>query len=72
MDIEVISAIITGVFGVIVSCITCNIANKTQLAVIEERINELSKKVDKHNQVVERTYKLETKVGVLEAKMEEN
>lgn len=32
-------------------------------AVQNERIDELSRRVEKHNQVVERTYKLETAVA---------
>lgn len=32
---------------------------------IKTRLNYLEKKIDKHNQVVERTYKLETDVAVL-------
>lgn len=32
-------------------------------AVQNERIDELSRRVEKHNQVVERTYKLETEVA---------
>lgn len=38
-----------------------------QIAVIEEKIDTLSARVDQHNKVVERTYKLESKVAVLEA-----
>lgn len=33
------------------------------MAVQNEKIDELSKRVEKHNQVVERTYALENKVG---------
>ena len=33
------------------------------MAVQNEKIDELSRRVEKHNQVVERTYALETKVG---------
>lgn len=33
------------------------------MAVQNEKIDELSRRVEKHNQVVERTYELENKVG---------
>ena len=45
------------------------ISNRRAAAVMEWRMKELEKKVDKHNQVVERTYKLEQKVDDLEKKV---
>ena len=39
-----------------------------QIGVIEEKIDTLSKRVEKHNSMVERTYSLESRVSVLEAK----
>lgn len=35
------------------------------------RIGELEKKVDKHNTVIERTYKLEARVDVIENTLDE-
>jgi cell division protein FtsL len=35
------------------------VSNRKQTALMEYRLKELEKKVDKHNQVVERTFKLE-------------
>lgn len=45
------------------------ISNRKTAAVMEWRLKELEKKVDKHNQVVERTFKLEQKVEDLEKKV---
>lgn len=42
------------------------ISNRKNAAVMEWRLKELEKKVDKHNQVVERTFKLEQRVDDLE------
>ena len=39
-----------------------------KIGVIEEKIDTLSKRVEKHNSMVERTYQLETRVAVLEKK----
>ena len=39
-----------------------------RIGVIEEKIDNLSKRVEKHNSMVERTYSLESRVSVLEAK----
>ena len=44
-------------------------SNKKSTALISYRLEQLEKKVDKHNQVVERTYKLEEQEAVLEEKM---
>ena len=55
-------AAVTALFsliGVIVS-------NKATRDVVIYRVEQLEKKVDKHNQVVERTYKLEQRVDDLD------
>lgn len=43
-----------------------------QIAVIETEIKELTKTVDKHNQIVERTYKLERDVATAFLRIDEN
>lgn len=45
------------------------ISNRKSAAVMEWRLKSLEDKVDKHNQVIERTYKLEQKVDDLEKVM---
>ena len=37
-----------------------------KIGILEEKIDTLSKRVEKHNSMVERTYNLETRVAVLE------
>jgi len=44
-------------------------ANSKNQALIAYRLEQLEKKVDKHNSAVERTYELERKMDVLEEKM---
>ena len=44
------------------------ISNRKSAALMEYRLKKLEEKVDKHNQVIERTYKLEQKVEDLEKK----
>lgn len=39
------------------------------IALIEYKLNELTKRVDKHNNVVERTYKLEELTSLQEEKL---
>lgn len=64
MDIWVplISAIITG----LLSLLGVYAANRKSSALIEYRIKELEKKVDKHNSVVERTFQLEGRMNEAE------
>ena len=42
------------------------ISNRKQTVLVSYRLEQLEKKVDKHNQVIERTFKLEQRVDDLE------
>ena len=46
------------------------IANKKTTALIAYRLEQLENKVNKHNNVIERTYALEKKEAILEEKIE--
>lgn len=54
----------------IVTLVVCMINNHYQQdktrTLVEYRISELEKKVDKHNSLIERTYKLEERNSVIE------
>lgn len=56
-----------------VTLVICLINNHGQQektrALIEYRLDELTKRVDKHNNTVERTYNLEEKMSIQEEKM---
>ena len=65
--LAVISAIITGVL----SLIGVYAANRKNSAVIEVKIEQLEKKVDEHNKLIERTYKLEGQVTELQHEMKD-
>lgn len=47
------------------------IQNHKTMGLIEYRLKELEKKVDKHNSVIERTYNLESKVAVVEQRLDD-
>lgn len=47
------------------------IQNHKTMILIEYRLKELEKKQDKHNSTIERTYKLEERVSVVETKIED-
>lgn len=69
-------AIITGIVAIVV-CMLNNIyqsrAVKTQhektIALIDYKLEQLTERVDRHNQVIERTYKLEEQTALQEEKI---
>lgn len=64
----VIVALITGAFGFLGNWV---INNKT-LAILQEKISQLEKKQDKHNQLIERVYGLEKDVDIAFERIKEN
>lgn len=56
-------SIICGAISATATLAVCLVNNKVQhnktIAIIELKLDELTKQVEKHNKVVERTYKLE-------------
>lgn len=62
--------------GICIATIVCNIIvsaiqNKKQSALVQYRLEELEKKVDKHNNLIERTYILEKDMAVLQEEVKE-
>lgn len=55
----IIAAIVTGICAVIVGIINSHYQANATRNLIEYKIEELTKRVEKHNNVVERTYELE-------------
>ena len=55
----IIASLVSAGGAVIVCMINSHYQAKTTRNLIEYKIEELTKRVDKHNNVVERTYKLE-------------
>lgn len=56
MDLTtVLSSLISGVVAIVV----CVINNRKTVALIEYKIEQLTEHVEKHNNLIERTYKLE-------------
>ena len=47
------------------------IQNRKTVNLIEYKLEELTKRVEKHNSVIERTYKLESKVAVVEQRVDD-
>lgn len=68
MKTEIIVAIISGLCVAIPSIIANVSANKRSNDLVLYRIEELSKKVHEHNQLIDRMYKVEERVTILEEK----
>ena len=66
----IISSLISGFVAIAVCIFTQALQNSKTRALIEYRLMELEKKQDKHNDVIERTYKLEEQTAVQEQKIE--
>lgn len=76
MDPTITAALITAAVTIAVVIITNNYQNRRiiqlmeiKLALINQTIQTLSDRVEKHNSVIDRTYKLETDTEVLAEKL---
>ena len=75
MDTTVVIALVSALGTIIGAVISANVAlavadkqhDKT-MALVEYRMQELEQKVDKHNNVIERLYVVESKVDMLSKK----
>lgn len=65
----IISAVVTGICAMLVAVINSRYQSNVTRRLIEYKIDELTKRVDKHNNVIERTYKLEELAAIQEEKI---
>lgn len=61
----ILAAVISGVVTLVVCLVNNHAQAEKTRALIDYRLTELEKKVDKHNHLVERTYHLETDMEVV-------
>ena len=69
MSDVIVVAVVSGALTLLGTIITVVWSNKATTAVMNEKIETLTKRVEKHNQVIERTYKLEQDYAVLDEKV---
>lgn len=69
MELNIIAELIGGLCVAVPTVIATIVANNKSRALMEYRIDQLDKKVEKHNNVIERTFHLEEEVHVLEEKV---
>ena len=62
----IISAVISAIGAVVVCVINSNRQASTTRGLIDYKIGELAKRVEKHNNVIERVYKLEQDEAVIQ------
>ena len=60
MDMSlIVSTLITSIFAVIGTAVGAYYANKKQMAIFTYRVEQLEIKMEKHNQLIERVFRLE-------------
>jgi hypothetical protein len=64
------AALVSAGSAVIVCLITNAMQSSATRKLLEYRLNQLEEKVDKHNNIIERTYALEKAVAVLKERIE--
>ena len=64
-----IATILGAAIGAVASIVVCIINNNKQNALMFYRLEQLEKKVEKHNNLVERTYRLEEQTALQEEKI---
>lgn len=70
MGETVLAVLVTGIASVVCAVVTQIAGLVSNRKVVSYEINELSKRVDKHNSVIERTYKLEERVEALDERLD--
>ena len=62
----IITAIISGLCVAVPSIIATVVANRKSTALLEYKVDELTDHVNKHNNLIDRMYKIENRVTLLE------
>lgn len=66
MHTEIITALIGGLCVAVPSIIATVLSNKNNKDLVVFRINQLDKKVQEHNNLIDRMYKIESRVTLVE------
>ena len=67
----ILAAVISALAAIVVCVISNHYQNENTRNLLEYRLTQLEEKVDKHNKLVERTYKLEQHNEVQDEKIKE-
>lgn len=69
---EIIIAVISGLCVAVPSIIATITSNKKNYDLVVFRINELDKRVSEHNNLIDRMYKVESRITLLEDELKKN
>ncbi len=69
---SILGVAISGLFSLVICIVTQYAQNKATRDLLEYRLTQLEKKVDKHNNLVERMYKCEEAIMILKAQKEDD
>ena len=72
MNSTIIVSIISGLCVAVPSIIATVSSNKKNYDLVVFRINELDKRVSEHNNLIDRMYKIESRVNLLEDEIKKN
>jgi len=68
---EIATAVISGLCVAVPSVIATITANKKSSAITDFKIEELTKKVNQHNNLIDRMYKAESRITVIEDELKD-
>ena len=68
--VVLVESIVVALIGGAVTLLGVMISNSRARAVLEQKVDELSRRVEKHNCLVERTYRLERDVALVKRDVE--
>lgn len=69
MDVTAfISPLVAGLITAVITGFTVYVTLERKIAVVETKIDNLAQQVEKHNSIVERTYRLEEQVKTLQGR----
>ena len=66
---QIVIAVISGLSVAVPSVIATVVSNKKSTALLEYKVQELTEHVNKHNNLIDRMYKIETRVTLIEDEM---
>lgn len=69
MSETIIAALISAAFALVVCLVNNHYQQNKTTAIIQYKLDELTKQVEKHNKVIDRTYHLEEQAMLYEEKM---
>lgn len=62
----IITSVISGLFVAVPSIVATVVSNRKTTALLEYKVDELTEHVNKHNNLIDRMYKIENRVTLLE------